>query len=162
MPKESGVLVAVALLLTTAVLVSGGCGGPAAQGPAPREGTGAIEVTVRGFRNAEGEVLVSLFSAAPGFPNDAERALRTRRVDAAEGSVAVRFEDVPYGEYAVSVLHDENANERLDTGRLGIPTEGYGASNNPGARFGPPRYGDAAFELREAERDLNIVLRYML
>ncbi|MFO7956073.1 MAG: DUF2141 domain-containing protein [Candidatus Brocadiia bacterium] len=155
-------VVTAALLLAPAVLIFGACGGPAGKEPAPREGAGAIEVTVRGFRNAEGEVLVSLFSAAPGFPNDAERALRTRRVDAAVGTVTVRFEDVPYGEYAVSVLHDENANGRLDTGRLGIPAEGYGASNNPGARFGPPRYKDAAFRLREDVLEVDIELRYML
>lgn len=38
------------------------------------------------------------------------------------------FEDIPYGEYAVIVFHDENSNGVLDH-KMGFPSEGKGFSN---------------------------------
>ncbi len=137
-----------------------GCRGIARQEPVFDEGTGWIGVAVTGLRNTDGQVLVTLFSSAEGFPGDAGSAVQARRVEPTEDTVTVRFEEVPYGRCAVSVLHDENSNGKLDTGVLGIPTEGYGASNNPPPRFGPPRFGESAFELRQAARRLNIEVHY--
>ena len=52
---------------------------------------------------------------------------------------------MPPGTYAVGVLHDENRNGRIDTGLFGIPTEGYGVSNNPRPRRRAARFGEATF-----------------
>ncbi len=55
---------------------------------------------------------------------------------------------MPAGRYAVIAYHDEDGNGRLNL-RFGmIPVEGYGLSNDPEVA-GPPRFQDAAFELRE-------------
>ena len=53
------------------------------------------------------------------------------------------FDNVEPGEYALTVLHDENGNGKLDTNLLGMPKEGYGVSNNAFRRFGPPRFREA-------------------
>jgi uncharacterized protein (DUF2141 family) len=58
------------------------------------------------------------------------------------------FEGLKPGTYAVSVLHDENANGRLETNFLGIPREGAGISNNASPEFSAPRFNDAAFQLK--------------
>jgi len=39
--------------------------------------------------------------------------------------------NLPAGEYAVVVLHDENLNKQLDRNWLGKPKEQWGMSNNP-------------------------------
>ena len=39
--------------------------------------------------------------------------------------------NLPAGNYAVQVMHDENENNKLDTNFMGMPIEGYGFSNNP-------------------------------
>lgn len=57
------------------------------------------------------------------------------------------FENLPSGEYAISLYHDENENNKLDTGWFGIPNEGYGCSNNAKGMMGPPKYEDAKFQL---------------
>ena len=49
------------------------------------------------------------------------------------------------GVYAVGMLHDENNNGKMDTDMLGIPKEGYGASNDARGSFGPPSVNDARF-----------------
>jgi uncharacterized protein (DUF2141 family) len=55
------------------------------------------------------------------------------------------YTDIPFGEYAVKIFHDEDNNGELDAGFFGIPTEDYGFSNNAKASFGPPDYEDAKF-----------------
>ena len=122
---------------------------------------GSIHVRVTGLRSSGGRVLVSLFDSAEGFPNAVEKAFRYARVDPEEGECAVVLENVPRGNYAVAVLHDENGNDRMDTGRWGLPAEGYGVSLNPQPRMGPPRYEDARFSLDSDLVELEIEMRYM-
>jgi uncharacterized protein (DUF2141 family) len=51
------------------------------------------------------------------------------------------------GKYAFRYFHDRNNNKKMDTNRIGIPTEGYGFSNNAKGRFGPPAFKDIVFEV---------------
>ena len=49
------------------------------------------------------------------------------------------FKNLPAGEYAVRVYHDENNNGQLDKGVFGQPTEGWGVSNDArGFMSAPP------------------------
>lgn len=57
------------------------------------------------------------------------------------------FSDLADGQYALKVFHDENSNYSLDTNILGVPSEGYGFSNNAGS-FGPASFKDASFSLQ--------------
>jgi uncharacterized protein (DUF2141 family) len=67
------------------------------------------------------------------------------------------FKDVPYGEYAVKVFHDENDNLKIDIGWRG-PTERYGFSNGARGIFGPPDFDDAKFAFDKPELKLEIAL----
>ena len=54
-------------------------------------------------------------------------------------------------DYAIRYFHDENSNDKLDTNWLGLPTEGYGFSNNATATFGVPDFEEWIFKLRSEE-----------
>ena len=56
--------------------------------------------------------------------------------------------DVPPGGYGVTVIHDRNANGKLDSNIVGIPTEPYGASRDARGRMGPPAFEDAAVDVQ--------------
>lgn len=90
----------------------------------------------------------------------ARRRRRARlAVPAAAGRVEARFSDLPAGRYAVIAYHDEDGNGRLNL-RFGmIPVEGYGLSNAPEVA-GPPKFSDAAFELREPAGAIEVRLNY--
>ena len=122
--------------------------------------TGTITVTMVGFRNEKGFMRISLFDSKKGFPGDHTRAVRTGSGRIQNGAAAFTFADVPHGTYAIAVLHDENGNGKMDTNAIGIPKEGGGASNDAKARFGPPKFDDAKFVLRDAQLKLRINIRY--
>ncbi|NTW64424.1 MAG: DUF2141 domain-containing protein, partial [Chlorobiaceae bacterium] len=92
---------------------------------------GSIIVHVQNLKKPEGLLGVALFSSAQGFPGKSDRAFAKKGVKITATSHDVTFDNIPYGTYAISVFHDENSNEKLDTMIFGIPKEGVGVSNNP-------------------------------
>lgn len=113
-----------------------------------------LTVTITNISGPGGEVRWAVFDSAEDYKADANPVLAARsRVDGDRLKVTVH--DLPDGRYAIKLYHDANGNGKLDSNRLGIPTEGYGFSNNAG-RFGPPPFEKAAVAL---EDDLQITIR---
>lgn len=121
-----------------------------------------LTIRVTGARNAKGKIGVALFRDANGFPGDSSKAFRVQQtqIDEQTLSAQVIFEGVPKGTYAVSVFHDENMNGKLDKNFVGAPKEGYGASNNPKKRMGPPKFDEAKFSVDEPQNSVEIKLIY--
>jgi uncharacterized protein (DUF2141 family) len=106
-----------------------------------------IRVEITGLRSDGGRVAVALFNSKSAFPH-VDKAFRAQQSSPRNRRAAVEFEDLPPGDYAVLVLHDENANGKLDRGLFGIPKEGIGASNDALEPFGPPRYAKAKVNVK--------------
>lgn len=147
----------VALLFASTILAA-----PAARLNAQTAGTSTLTVRIEGARNSKGKISVALFQDAGGFPGDTTKALRVQQgeINPGTSNAQVVFDGVPHGVYAVSVFHDENMNRKLDKNLLGAPKEGYGASNNPKKRMGPPRFEEAKFSLNQPEQTVEIKLMY--
>jgi uncharacterized protein (DUF2141 family) len=127
-----------------------------------QSGTATVSVRVAGARNSKGRIALALFPSEAGFPGDSSKAIRTEQaeIDAQTRSAQFVLEGIPYGVYAVSVFHDENMNGKLDKNLVGAPKEGYGASNNPRKRMGPPPFDEAKFSLNHPEQSIEIKLIY--
>jgi uncharacterized protein (DUF2141 family) len=59
----------------------------------------------------------------------------------------VTFEDLPAGTYGAAIYLDENRNGKLDRNLIGLFKESFGFSERARARFGPPKWKDAVFEV---------------
>lgn len=131
------------------------------QGPLPHPGeTGTLRLKITHLRNDRGKVNLSLYQSSKGYPSDSKKAFKNIRADIRQGNCEITFVDLPRAEYAVSLMHDENGNGKMDTGFLGIPKEGYGASNDAKVVLGPPKYADARFLLDKPEVSMEIRVRY--
>ena len=121
-----------------------------------------LTVRVEGIRNHPGEVGVALFQNPKGYPTHLEHAYQLEWVPLQTGqtTVEVVFEGVPFGEYAVSVLHDENGNRVLEQSTLGFPKEGVGFSNGQRVTFSAPKFSHAKFPLTAPQQHLVIPLEY--
>ena len=120
-----------------------------------------VVVTVVDVRSADGSVLACLTPSEGAFPDCGEDERAQRRMVRANARVTIVFNDVPPGEYAISLLHDENGNGKADT-VLFLPKEGFGFSRDAKARFGPPKFSAAAFTVdSDAPVYQKIRMRYM-
>lgn len=107
-----------------------------------------LRVQVEGLRNQKGTLSITLFNSAEGFPEDVDNAFKWRSIDLNEGKPVFVFEDLPAGEYAYAILHDEDGDGEMKKNLLGIPREGFGFSNNYEPKIKNPSFKDASFFLR--------------
>ena len=119
-----------------------------------------VTVNISGFKNQTGSALVYLWKAPDGFPSKTEMAFKTQPEKIAGTSVTSVFKDVEPGTYAVSVTHDENGNGKMDTGFMGKPKEGYGASNNPKNKMSAPSFDQCKFVVDQSGKTIDIAMRY--
>ena len=123
------------------------------------DGSSSLRVEVSSFRNAKGTLNCRLFTEAASFP-DGDGA-RTVRAAISGAQATCVFDDLPTGIYAVAVVHDENGNGRLDKNFLGLPTEGYGVSNNRTYAASSPKWDESRFNVSSREPVvLRVSLRY--
>ena len=108
-----------------------------------------VEVIISNFENEKGNALIGLYNSEESF---LENPWKSKSAVIKNGQVTVIFEDVPDGIYAVSAFHDEDSDQELDMFLGFYPIEDYATSNNAPARFGPPKWEDAKFELRNGEK----------
>ena len=114
--------------------------------PLTLTGQGRLTVDMAGFRNSQGLARVWLFASAEGFPDAEKGAQASAQGEIRDGRCEVTFSDLPFGAYAVSVLHDEDRDNRMAVNLFGMPREGFGLSNGLGThRFGPPDFAVARF-----------------
>jgi len=151
----------LSLLLTLTTMVS--CSddrGLGSQPPVdPSDPVGRIAAKVTGVRNAKGRLLVRLYRGGEGFPSNAEAAYRTETFAVVKGTTNIAFENVPHGEYALWICHDEDADGNLKSNFLGMPTEGVGVSGPPPSFI--PGYDGARFTLDSELSEHDIPLRYL-
>ena len=123
------------------------------------EGATSLRLEVSTFRNAKGALNCRLFHDAASFP-DGEGS-RTVRAGILGNQASCVFDDLQPGTYAVAVVHDENGNGRLDKNFLGLPTEGYGVSNNRTYAASSPKWEESRFTITPREPlVLKVTLRY--
>jgi uncharacterized protein (DUF2141 family) len=130
---------------------------PAATGAKPHS---TITVRIEALRNDRGMVYVSLFDNKKAF-GDNKGAVVSGQARPANRSAVVVLDKVVPGRYALSFIHDENDNKKLDTNWIGIPKEGFGYSKDAMGRFGPPKFDDAVLDVPAGPVTVVMHTKYM-
>ncbi len=102
----------------------------------------SIRVFIQNISSEEGTIRVGLYNSKTTWLNKAVVG-KVSKIE--NGNAVVEFSGIEKGNYAISLYHDENDNEELDTGWFGIPKEPYACSNGAKGKFGPPKWDDAVF-----------------
>ena len=122
-------------------------------------GTHAAELTVNvhDVRAQTGTLRAALVSSDEAWKGKAA-PVQAQQAHPQGDSLHFTFKDLPAGNYAVLLTHDENDNGKLDTNLVGMPIEGYGFSNNPQV-MRKPTFEEARFTLPAAGTTIDITLR---
>ncbi|SFM26256.1 DUF2141 domain-containing protein [Rugamonas rubra] len=107
---------------------------------------GAADLTIRvdAVKSADGKLMVAIYDNAATFLRKPRSDLVVAPVT---GSNTVLVKDLPPGDYAIAVFHDENGNGKMDANAFGIPTERIGFSNDARGNMGPPGFDSARLSL---------------
>ena len=112
----------------------------------------SLTIKVEGLRNSNGEVLFALYNKDGSIPDEKYEKYFKKGISKIndKGVASFTFTNLPQGNYAANVLHDENKNGKIDKKfMLPIPKEGVGFSNYESIGFcNRPNFSKASFLLK--------------
>ncbi|MDT0576120.1 DUF2141 domain-containing protein [Croceicoccus sp. F390] len=124
-------------------------------------GASHIWVETSGVKSSDGYITLTLYDdqrskfLAKGGSRDVVR------VPAQAGTTRACLKLPDNGIWVIAVYHDENASRKLDRGRFGIPTEGFGFSNNPSTVAGLPSFRSVRLSVPKPGLTTRISMRYL-
>lgn len=116
-----------------------------------------LAVIVHDIRAQTGTLRVALVNTTAAWDGKAA-PVQAQQAGPQGDSAHFTFKDLPAGDYAVLLTHDENDNGKLDTNLVGMPVEGYGFSNNPQV-MRKPTFDEARFNVPASGTAIDISLR---
>ena len=124
--------------------------------PAESKSGRAVQVVINKITSDKGSVRFALYDSEKNF--NERKPLQAKSSAIRNGRTKVTFTGLQPGIYSVVCYHDVNSNEQFDFQENGMPLEDYGSTKNV-FRFGPPRFSDSKFELRD--KDLTFEIKFM-
>jgi uncharacterized protein (DUF2141 family) len=121
---------------------------------------GTLDIKVINITNSSGTIHLSLQNSAEGWLStepDVETFLDVSKEITSTDDIIISVENLPTGNYAISLFHDLNNNLDLDTNFIGYPKEPFGFSA-PMGLTGPPKFEDAKVEVTTGKSNIEIKL----
>ena len=140
-----------------------------------QEGAGRASLTIDlvGFKDTSGKATVYLFDNENSFKSADARKHRKElekyfrslvdapiQVAGNKLSAKCKIENLQPGEYAAFAFHDGNGNGKVDSNLVGVPTEGFGFSNDIRPQVFPipkhPTWKEVRFVVQPGENSIRI------
>ena len=117
---------------------------------------GSLVLETSGFLTDNGQVIAKLFRRQDDAP--AGTAYRSQSASISAGRAQLIFKDLPYDNYALMIVHDENGNGTVDHNMFRFPSEPLGFSNNFKVSLfsGVPDFDDLKFTFKANSGPLKI------
>ena len=131
--------------------------------PAGCQGTPSntwLNVVVEGVRNSNGLIAVTLYGDDSRKFLAKKGSLKVSRFDATAPTTRTCIFVPRPGVYAIAVYHDEDASRKINRSGLGMPTEGFGFSNNPSTVAGIPAFRSVRLDVSKPGLTTRIRMRY--
>jgi len=114
-----------------------------------------LSISIYNLENNKGEIQIGIYNKKENFPKD-DKQYKVIFIKAENFSGVYTVKDLPKGEYAIAIMHDENSDRICNLNFMGIPKEGYGFSNNIKPLLSAPSFNDCKINLN---RNLSISIK---
>ena len=118
-----------------------------------------LTVNVTGIRNSDGHFMVSLWDKSAGFPDDQfTKELIYKEMKSPTFSFTLK--GLPYGNYTLAALHDENKDGEMEYSWIGMPKEGFAFSRNYNVVMRAPKWEESVFKLESPTKEIEMKMQY--
>jgi uncharacterized protein (DUF2141 family) len=118
-----------------------------------------LKVEVVGLKNTQGQIMVSLSRGPNGWPE--ENILEQRYItEFTAPNFTIYFNNLPYGNYAIGLMHDKDMDGEMSKNWIGMPKESFAFSRNYKVIFRAPKYDEANFELETPKKTITIKMQF--
>ena len=108
-----------------------------------------LTITIPNVKNDLGLIQIGIYDIKENFPKEGEEFMLI--IQPADAPVfAHTIENLAPGDYAIALMHDENADGVCNLNFFGIPKEGYGFSNNVRPVISAPSFDAAMIRVEES------------
>ena len=123
--------------------------------------TGTLVITFSDIRSDIGILRAGVYAAEEEWIYDPSYSYKWDKKELKDGRLTVEVKDLPYGQYSISVLDDEDESNSMNY-FLGLPKEGWGMSTNPSFfKLKAPDYEECAIDLDCPKIWMEIELNYL-
>ena len=121
-----------------------------------------LEVSVSNIRNTNGQLCVAIFKSKEDFKTEIPFWEKNYSKAEIENKTCKLIIPIPFGEYGLSVLDDENNDGRINYNIVGFPTEGFGFSNYKHRGIRKPHFKQFIFRVEDNQTTLiHVIMTYM-
>jgi uncharacterized protein (DUF2141 family) len=117
----------------------------------------SLIIKIEGLKKSQGELFIGLYNNEHTF-KDTDSVFVKQIIPVDTLVMESIMDNLPDGDYALTLFHDENSNGKLDKNFLGAPREPYGFSNNPRIVFKAPGYDKCYFSVK-GETEIHIKMK---
>lgn len=118
----------------------------------------SLSLVFTGIEEKEGAVLGAVFNSEDAY-NGKGAPVRQIMIPADKADVAVNFEGLAPGTYAIKSFHDVDGDMKMTTNPYGMPIESFAFSNNAVGNMGPAKWADAKFEVKPGANAHSIIIK---
>jgi len=118
-----------------------------------------LDIEINGLKNTNGQLMISLSKGKEGFPHN-NYYKQLYFTDFTSPNFNLTIKDIPNGNYAVSLLHDEDSNGKMTRNLIRIPKEGFAFSRNYKVVLRAPKYKEANFDIDTIKKPVIIKMQY--
>ena len=115
-----------------------------------------LVLKISNIQKMQGDIKIGIFKSDSSFLKE-DLALKNYSIKVIKNTAFITITDLPKGEYAISMFHDENSDNKMNTNFIGIPKEPYGFSNNVKPKMSAPKYKECKFNFSD-DKTLEIKL----
>ena len=119
-----------------------------------------VKVVIEGVRSENGKIVLAVFKDQEGYiTRNPVKRIELNKAELGKNEIKLSLD---LGIYGISVLDDENNNNKMDYNFLGMPKEGFGFSNYYHKGLSKPHFDKFKFEIKNTSVELiEIRLRYI-
>lgn len=121
-----------------------------------------FEVTITNIRSEKGQFVIGVYKDALAFEKEKaseKLVIKKQRIKDGMQKITIYLEP---GIYGISMLDDEDNNQKMNYNMIGLPTEGFGFLNYYHSGLRKPSFDDFKLKLSpETNVPLSIKLRYI-
>lgn len=115
-----------------------------------------LTIKISNIDKIKGEIKVGVFDTDTNFLKEGH-AIKNYSIKVKNNTATLTITDLPKGEYAITMYHDQNSDNECNRNFIGIPKEPYAFSNNVKPKVSAPKYKDCKFTFSD-DKTLNIKL----
>jgi|GEM_PF-1973498 len=119
---------------------------------------GSVTLVVTNSAYVSGTINAFLWDNAEKFPRSKKEYFSMRTAIAGSDSLKFVFNNLPYGNYAISVFCDENENKEFDRSLIRGISEPFALSGQPDYNNPPVKFEDCSFVVDSAIHTIQLKL----